>query len=195
MYIYTHIHTGVEQVNKKRFIGNTYVKVIYSDSQQVFFFLPPLFWEFLTDLFLQYIRENELFQLAVAVCCSVLQYRAIASCNRPLLPDVNINHNVIHCNTLQHTATHCNILQHTSTHCSAQLRAVMSSSIIMQQLATHCNTRQHTATHCNTLQHTATHCNILQHTATHCNTLHHTANSSDESINHDATHCFALGAV
>ena len=34
-YTHTHIHTHT-QVNKKRFIGNTYVKVVYSDSAHPF---------------------------------------------------------------------------------------------------------------------------------------------------------------
>jgi len=96
-----------------------------------------------------------------AVCCSVLHVQRMFTCKHSL------QHNVMHCQTLQHTATNWNSQQHAfeqqpaiplDCRCNTLLRA-----------ATQCNTLSDTPTHRIASQHTAPHCNTLQHTATHSN--------------------------
>jgi len=142
-----------------------------------------------------------------------------------MLQQVDLQHTVVHCNTLQHPATPCNILEHT---CNIHAIHVRHTRICcckspcktlqrMQQTATHCNTLQHSGTHCNilehtcitharaatsrsatqctTLQRTATHCNTLQRTATYCNTLQHTAIHMQHTCITHASHMHMLQQV
>jgi len=136
-----------------------------------------------------------------------------------MLQQVDLQHTVVHCNTLQHPATPCNILEHT---CNMHTIHVHHTRICcckspcktlqhMQQTAANCNTLQHTATHwnthgshmhvllqvglqrnarhCNALQRTATHCNAMQHTATHCKTLQYTCSTHASHTHHTCTCC------
>jgi len=109
-----------------------------------------------------------------------------------------LQHNAVHCNTLQHIAwgpekrgkslillktrhgkciklqhnvAHCNTLQHTATHWRSPEKRGRCLNILKPIFGTCIKLLHYVRGRYIKLQHDVAHCNTLQNTATHCNTL------------------------